>query len=116
MGCRFCETAALGFLRNLTVEEIVGQVVSARLLTGAEIRNVVFMGMGEPLDNFANLIRSIQVMNDPRGLNIARRHMTVSTAGLAAGIRRLAAVGWNDLNLAVSLNAFPGTNLGTFLA
>ena len=69
------------------------------------MRNVVFMGMGEPLDNFSAVVQAIRVLNDQRGLDVALRHMTVSTCGLADGIHRLAALGLPHLKLAVSLNA-----------
>jgi 23S rRNA (adenine2503-C2)-methyltransferase len=72
---------------------------------GVAVRNVVFMGMGEPLDNFDNVVQAIDVISDQRGLNIARRHITLSTVGLSGGIRRLADLGWPQLKLAVSLNA-----------
>jgi 23S rRNA (adenine2503-C2)-methyltransferase len=107
MGCRFCETGRTGFGRNLSVGEIVGQAVTARILYGADIRNVVFMGMGEPFDNPENVFRAVRVLNDPRGMNISMRHMTLSTVGIPSGIDRLAAMGDARPNLAVSLNA-PG--------
>lgn len=72
---------------------------------GINVRNVVLMGMGEPLDNFEPVIQAIRVMADQRGLDIAKRHITVSTAGLATGIEQLAALNWPQLKLAVSLNA-----------
>jgi 23S rRNA (adenine2503-C2)-methyltransferase len=105
MGCVFCETAKNGLLRSLSADEIVGQVYNARFGLGVDVQNVVFMGMGEPFDNFAAVMQAIRVMNDPRGLDIAHRHMTVSTVGLTDGIRRLGAMHWPRLNLAVSLNA-----------
>ena len=105
MGCRFCETAQMGLQRQLTVEEIVGQVYQARRHFGAPIRNVVFMGMGEPLDNFDAVIQAVRVLSDQRGLDIARRYMTISTVGLVDGIQRLAALDMPHLKLAVSLNA-----------
>jgi 23S rRNA (adenine2503-C2)-methyltransferase len=110
MRCRFCETGRMGFYRNLTVEEIVGQVYTAKIVLGISVRNIVFMGMGEPFDNFDAVIQAIRVMNDPRGLNIAHSHITVSTAGRIDGIRKLAALNWPRLNLAVSLNA-PGDTI-----
>jgi len=85
MGCRFCETARLGLLRPLTVSEIVAQVYAVKVIMGFSLRNVVFMGMGEPLDNLDNVIQAIRGMED--------------------GIRRLAALNWPQLKLAVSLNA-----------
>ncbi|MBW2099705.1 MAG: 23S rRNA (adenine(2503)-C(2))-methyltransferase RlmN [Deltaproteobacteria bacterium] len=105
MGCTFCETGRLGLLRNLAVEEIVGQVYTARFSLGSPIKNIVFMGMGEPFDNFDNVIQAIRVMNDPRGLDIAHSHITLSTAGRIDGIRKLGSLNWRRLNLAVSLNA-----------
>ena len=95
----------MGLLRNLTAAEIVGQVFAARHQLGVGIRNVVFMGMGEPLDNLDNVIQAIRVLTDQRGLDIARRHITVSTVGLTAGIDRLARLDGATVNLAVSLNA-----------
>jgi 23S rRNA (adenine2503-C2)-methyltransferase len=105
MGCRFCETARLGLLRPLTVAEIVGQVYAVKVVMGLSVRNVVFMGMGEPLDNLDHVIQAVRVLEDQRGLNIAKRRITLSTAGLVDGIRRLAALNWPQLKLAVSLNA-----------
>ena len=103
-GCRFCETAKMGLIRNLTVQEIVGQVVAARRRYGKSVRNVVFMGMGEPMDNLDAVITSIQVMNDQRGLDIAMRHITLSTAGVINGIETVTSPGMPGVNLAVSLN------------
>lgn len=105
MGCRFCETARLGLLRHLRVEEIVGQVYQARKRFGQRIRNVVFMGMGEPFDNFDTVIQAVRVLSDQRGLDIARRYITISTAGHTDGIEKLAALAMPHLKLAVSLNA-----------
>lgn len=103
--CTFCQTGRMGLLRNLTVDEIVGQAVAARDHFGAEIRNVVFMGMGEPMDNLENVIVAIEQLHRDRAHPIARRRMTVSTVGKCAGIRRLAELKWKRLGLAVSLNA-----------
>jgi 23S rRNA (adenine2503-C2)-methyltransferase len=105
MGCRFCETARLGLVRQLTVEEIVGQVYQARRRFGARIRNVVFMGMGEPFDNFEAVIQAVRILSDQRGLDIARRYITLSTAGRIDGIEKLASLGMPHVKLAVSLNA-----------
>ena len=105
MGCRFCETARMGWRRDLRPAEITGQVWTARRRFGARVRNVVFMGMGEPLDNFSSMAQAIRVLNDQRGLDVALRHMTVSTCGLADGIERLAGLDLPHLKLAVSLNA-----------
>jgi len=105
MGCAFCETGRYGFYRNLNTIEIVGQIYTARFHFGYDIRNVVFMGMGEPLNNFDNVTQAIRVLSDQRGFNIAKRHITVSTVGIIDGIRKLAGLNWQDLKLAVSLNA-----------
>jgi 23S rRNA (adenine2503-C2)-methyltransferase len=105
MGCRFCVTGAMGFVRNLQAEEIVWQVHAARFTLGLPVDNIVFMGMGEPLDNFDHVAQAIRVMSDQRGFDIAHSHITVSTAGHADGIRELAALHWPRLRLAVSLNA-----------
>jgi len=105
MGCRFCETGKLGLARSLSVEEIVGQVYRARQKSGQGIRNVVFMGMGEPFDNFENVIQAVRVLSDQRGLDMAQRRITLSTAGRIDGIEKLAALNMPSLNLTVSLNA-----------
>lgn len=105
MGCRFCRTGRMGWRRNLTAAEIVAQVYTVKVQMKVAVRNVVFMGMGEPLDNFDNVVQAIDVISDQRGLDIALRHITLSTVGLPRGIRRLATLGWPQLKLAVSLNA-----------
>jgi 23S rRNA (adenine2503-C2)-methyltransferase len=105
MGCRFCQTGQLGWIRNLNVEEIVGQVYTVKVEMGINIRNVVFMGMGEPLDNFDPVVQAIRVMEDQRGLNIAKSHITISTAGLPHKIKKLTELNWPQLKLALSLNA-----------
>lgn len=104
-GCEFCETGQMGLLRNLRPSEIVGQVVAARSKFGQRVRNVVFMGMGEPFDNFDHVIQAIRVLRDRAGLSYAAERIAVSTVGRTQGIRRLAELGWRRLNLAVSLNA-----------
>jgi 23S rRNA (adenine2503-C2)-methyltransferase len=105
MGCKFCETGRMGFKRNLTISEIVGQVYNTRHTLKKEIKNLVFMGMGEPLDNFDNLMGAIKVMNEQQGFDIALRHMTISTAGLVPGIERLGKLEMPGLRLAISINA-----------
>jgi len=105
IGCRFCQTGQMGFHRNLTTEEIVGQVYAAKFKLGIEARNIVFMGMGEPLDNLDNVIQAVRVLNDQRGLDIALRHITISTVGKKAGIEKLAKLGMKGLRLSISLNA-----------
>jgi len=105
MGCRFCETARLGLLRQLRAEEIVAQILCARHQLGWEIRNIVFMGMGEALDNWPALLQALRVLTERNGLAFSQERLTVCTVGHAEGIRRLAELGWKRLNLSVSLNA-----------
>jgi 23S rRNA (adenine2503-C2)-methyltransferase len=105
MGCAFCETGRAGLARNLSAAEIVSQVVTARNVLRWEFSNVVFMGMGEPLDNFDGLAGALGVMLDPDGLAFSQERITVCTAGLPQGIRRLRGLGLRRLNLSVSLNA-----------
>lgn len=114
MGCRFCQTGQMGWIRNLSPEEIVSQVYAVKVDMGMDIRNVVFMGMGEPLDNFNNMVQAICVLEDQRGLNIAKSRMTLSTVGILEGIEKLSALNWPQLKLAISLNA-PNDDLRTEL-
>ncbi|MBR9981403.1 MAG: 23S rRNA (adenine(2503)-C(2))-methyltransferase RlmN [Desulfatitalea sp.] len=115
MGCGFCETGQMGLLRHLTPDEMVGQLHAVKVGLGMDVRNVVFMGMGEPLDNFDNVIQAIRVLSDQRGLNVALRRITLSTAGVVPGIQRLTALGWPQLKLAVSLNAAEETLRSTLM-
>jgi len=103
-GCAFCASGMHGFKRNLAPSEIVGQVLAVGKAADAGITNYVFMGMGEPLDNFDNVAAAIRIMNAPEGLAIAARRITVSTAGFVPGLARLAALGL-QVNLSVSLHA-----------
>ncbi len=105
MGCAFCHTATMGLQRQLSAAEIVAQVVAARAATGIEARNVVFMGMGEPLDNPEAVARAVAVLTDRGGLAIAHRHLTVSTVGRLEPLARWAELGLGQVNLAVSLGA-----------
>ena len=105
MGCAFCETGRQGFARDLTAAEIVGQVLSTRFKLGWEFSNVVFMGMGEPLDNLDNLIQALAVLADKSGLRLAQERLTVCSCGRLEGLRRLAELGWPRLNVSLSLNA-----------
>ncbi|MBN2049782.1 MAG: 23S rRNA (adenine(2503)-C(2))-methyltransferase RlmN [Spirochaetales bacterium] len=111
-GCAFCETAARGFTRNLSTAEIVSQVMTAVFHFQAPISNLVFMGMGEPMDNFDAVLRAVSILSDQRGLGIPKRKITISTCGHVEGIRRLSALAaevndraFHTLRLAVSLNA-----------
>jgi 23S rRNA (adenine2503-C2)-methyltransferase len=89
-GCKFCASGLDGFSRNLDASEIVQQLLLVEKVSGEKIDNVVFMGMGEPLANFFNVVRAIRIINAPWGLEIGARHITVSTSGLAPQIRKLA--------------------------
>jgi 23S rRNA (adenine2503-C2)-methyltransferase len=109
MGCRFCETAQMGLMKNLTAGQIVAQWLSARWDFGTEIDNIVFMGMGEPMDNLHAVMQAIRVLCDRNGAAIAPARVSVSTVGIPGGIVRLADVvrqaGFRKLRLAVSINA-----------
>lgn len=105
MGCAFCETGRMGLLRNLTVEEIVSQVFVARHRLRFDFRNVVFMGMGEPFDNYDAVMQAVRILNDPKGFSLGRRHIAISTSGCIDGIERLIKEGEHAPNLAVSINA-----------
>ena len=121
LGCTFCATGQQGLRRNLTVGEIVAQVIEMQRIAYAEdesqvesgkrtkgelqgVTNVVFMGMGEPLANYKNTMAAIRVLNDGQGLNIGARHITVSTVGLIPQILQLADEDL-QINLAISLHA-----------
>jgi 23S rRNA (adenine2503-C2)-methyltransferase len=89
-GCKFCASGLEGFKRNLTPGEIVAQILETERATKTKINNIVFMGMGEPLANFANLMKAIAIINAHWGIGIGARHITISTSGLAPQIRELA--------------------------
>ncbi|MDI9570707.1 MAG: 23S rRNA (adenine(2503)-C(2))-methyltransferase RlmN [Pseudomonadota bacterium] len=105
MGCRFCFTGALGFRRQLTPGEITGQFTALRFRTpeGPKVKNVVLMGMGEPLANYDHTVTAVRILTDDAGLGLSNRRVTISTCGLAPWIVRLG----QDVcvNLAISLNA-----------
>jgi 23S rRNA (adenine2503-C2)-methyltransferase len=106
MGCAFCATGAMGLRRNLRPDEIVAQVVHMLEATGWEDPgyNLVFMGMGEPLANYASVMKAIRILNHQDGLAVGARRITVSTVGLVPQIRRLSREGM-QLGLAISLHA-----------
>lgn len=104
MACAFCETGKMGLIRHLTAAEIVAQVVTVRSTLGWDPRNLVFMGMGEALDNTAQLIPALLALTDKRGLHFSQERITVCTSGHAEGIAALKALGWKRLNLSISLN------------
>lgn len=89
-GCKFCASGLDGFTRNLTADEIAGQVLLAEQLSGDKVNNIVFMGMGEPLANLPNLLKAIEIITAPWGLHIGARHLTISTSGLVPQIKKLA--------------------------
>ena len=90
MGCKFCASTGIPFVRNLTSGEIVEQILAVQRDTGVKVSNIVFMGIGEPLDNYENVIKAIKIINDPKGLNIGARHISISTSGLVPMIYKLA--------------------------
>jgi len=103
-GCAFCASGLHGFRRNLAPSEITGQALAMTKRPDTDITNYVFMGMGEPLENFDNLTTAIRIMNAPEGMGIASRRMTISTAGYVPGIERLKGFDL-QVNLSVSLHA-----------
>lgn len=104
MGCRFCASTRNGKVRNLTAGEIIGQVLTVQKDLGSRISNIVLMGMGEPLDNYDNVMRFLENINDPNGINIGHRHISLSTCGLADRIYELADKEL-QITLSISLHA-----------
>ena len=105
-GCRFCASGIGGFSRNLTSAEILGQILGVGAVQNAyALTHVVFMGTGEPLDNYDAVLNAVRIMNDPAGLHIGARRITLSTCGLVPGIRRLAEEGL-QFELSVSLHGY----------
>ena len=90
MGCKFCASTGIQFVRNLTAGEIVEQILAVEQDINDRISNIVFMGIGEPLDNYDNVIKAIKIMNNPKGLEIGTRHISISTSGLVPRIYDLA--------------------------
>lgn len=106
MGCVFCATGQMGFIRHLSPGEIVGQVLyvdEVLQAQGQQLRNIVLMGMGEPLHNYDNVMTAVSILTDHKGLSIAPKHITLSTVGVVPGIRRLADEA-SPIRLAVSLH------------
>lgn len=104
MGCAFCASAVAGRVRDLTPSELLDQVLFTQLDSGREISNIVLMGIGEPMDNLDNVLKFLEIVNHPDGLNIGMRHISLSTCGIIPGIRRLAELKL-QLTLSVSLHA-----------
>lgn len=103
-GCKFCASGLDGFRRNLSPDEIIGQFILAEQKSEQKINNVVFMGMGEPLANYINLLKAIHILNAPWGLGLGSRKITISTSGLAPQIHQLATENL-QIRLAISLHA-----------
>jgi len=107
MGCTFCSTAGIGFIRNLTSAEILRQIIIMDKLLeskGGKTTNIVYMSMGEPLDNIENVIKSLGILTDENGLGFSHRKVTVSTSGVVPNIEKLFSLK-RPVNLAISLNA-----------
>ena len=104
MGCAFCASTLGGKIRDLTPSEMLDQVLFTQLDSGAEISNIVLMGIGEPLDNFDTVLRFLELVNHPKGMNIGMRHISLSTCGLVEKIDKLAEHRL-QLTLSVSLHA-----------
>lgn len=104
LACTFCASGKNGYIRNLAPSEILNQILYLQQTLKHKITNVVFMGMGEPLDNYENVAKAVTIMNDAKGMNIGARRITVSTSGIIPGIKKLKELGL-QVNLAVSLHA-----------
>ena len=103
MGCKFCASGLFGLRRNLTASEILAQITAAQKDNGIRVSNVVLMGMGEPLDNFDNTVRFLELVSNENGLNIGLRHISVSTSGLVPRILELSTLHF-PVTLSVSLH------------
>ena len=104
MGCEFCASTKAGFIRHLTPSEILEQVYAVSRDTGEKISNIVLMGIGEPLDNFDNVMRFLELISHPEGLNLSHRHISLSTCGVVDRIYELADKNL-QLTLSISLHA-----------
>ena len=104
MGCKFCASTVAGRVRDLAPSEMLDQVLFTQIDSGREISNIVLMGIGEPMDNLDNVLRFLELVNSPEGMNIGMRHISLSTCGVVQGIDRLAELGL-QLTLSVSLHA-----------
>ena len=104
MGCKFCASTLAGKVRDLTPSEILGQVALATRDSGERVHGIVMMGIGEPLDNYDNVIRFLRLVGDENGLNIGHRHITISTCGIVPNIIKLSGID-KQVTLAISLHA-----------
>jgi len=107
MGCKFCASTGIKFERSLTSGEIVEQILAVERDAGIKISNIVFMGIGEPLDNFENVLNAIKIINNQKGLNIGARHISISTSGLVPKIYELAD---KELQCTLSISLHATTN------
>ena len=90
MGCKFCASTGIAFIRNLSAGEIVEQLLAVEKDLDVKISNVVFMGIGEPLDNYDNVMKAIEIINYPKGIGIGARHISISTCGVVPKIKEIA--------------------------
>ncbi len=104
MGCSFCASGINGLFRNLTASEMLAQIMKAAKDNNIRVSNVVMMGMGEPLDNFENSVKFLQLVSDDNGLNIGLRHISLSTSGVVSGIEKLKEYNF-PVTLSISLHA-----------
>ena len=104
MGCKFCASTIGGLVRSLTASEMLSQIMTAQKNRGIRISNIVMMGIGEPFDNFDNVVRFLDLVGDEKGLNIGMRHISLSTCGRVDGIRRFMELD-SQITLSVSLHA-----------
>ncbi len=104
MGCKFCASTGIKFIRNLTSGEIVEQILAVQRDENVRISNIVFMGIGEPLDNYDNVLNAIGIINNSKGLNIGARHISISTSGIVPKIYELAERDY-QFTLSISLHA-----------
>ena len=104
MGCRFCASTIGGKVRDLIPGELLGQVIAAQKDMGERISNIVMMGIGEPLDNYDNVMKFLRLLREPEGLNIGYRHISLSTCGVVSGIYKLAEEEF-PITLSISLHA-----------
>jgi 23S rRNA (adenine2503-C2)-methyltransferase len=111
--CLFCESGKKGFTRNLTVSEILNQVLFVKKKIESNLNNIVFMGIGEPLDNYDNVVKAICILNSKDAFNIGARKITISTCGVVPAIKRLQERNW-QIELSVSLHA-PENKLRSYL-
>ncbi len=107
MGCKFCASTGIEFIRNLSSGEIVEQLLAVEKNLGIKISNVVFMGIGEPLDNFDNVMKAVEIINNPKGLEIGARHISISTCGIVPKIYEIADM---DLQCTLSISLHEANN------